>query len=88
MIGLVRYVREHREGDFVDNLCRKLLAYALGRTLILSDTATVEQMKARLAAGGQRFGALIDTIVTSPQFLNRRGSGALAQGPGEDKATP
>ena len=31
------YIREHREDDFVDNLCRKLLAYALGRTLFLSD---------------------------------------------------
>jgi hypothetical protein len=77
--GLVRYVREHREGDFVDNLCRKLLAYGLGRSLILSDESTVDEMKRRLSAGGQRFSALVDTIVSSPQFLNRRGAAALAQ---------
>ena len=35
--GLRQYLREHRQQDFVDNLCRKLLAYALGRSLIPSD---------------------------------------------------
>jgi mono/diheme cytochrome c family protein len=77
--GLVRYVRERRQGDFVDNLCRKLFAYGLGRSLILSDEATVEQMKRRLASGGQRFGALVETIVQSPQFLTKRGAAAIAQ---------
>jgi hypothetical protein len=77
--GLVRYVRDHRQGDFVDNLCRKLLAYALGRSLILSDEATIEEMKRRLAGRGNRFGALVDSIVTSPQFLNKRGGSPLAQ---------
>jgi len=77
--GLVHYVRERRQGDFVDNLCRKLLAYGLGRSLILSDEATVDQMKRRLATGGHRFGALVETIVQSPQFLNKRGAAALAQ---------
>ena len=42
--GLRRYVKEQREGDFVDNLCRKLLAYGLGRTLILSDEPLVAQI--------------------------------------------
>ena len=31
--------------DFVDNLSRKLLAYALGRSLMLSDEPTVERMQ-------------------------------------------
>jgi hypothetical protein len=77
--GLVHYVRARREGDFVDNLCRKLLAYGLGRSLILSDETTIEQMKRRLGAGGHRFGALVEAIVTSPQFLTKRGTAALAQ---------
>jgi hypothetical protein len=29
-------------------------------------------MDAKLAANGYRFGALVETIVTSPQFLKRR----------------
>ena len=70
--GLRRYLREHREREFLDNVCRKLLAYALGRTLILSDDATLDNMRARLAANGSRFSSLVETIVTSPQFLTRR----------------
>jgi hypothetical protein len=78
--GLRAYVREHRQDDFVDNLCRKLLSYALGRSLMLSDDATVAAMKQRLAADGHRFGGLVDTIVQSPQFLNKRSGTEIAQG--------
>ena len=71
--GLQTYIREHRQKDFIDNLSRKLLAYALSRTLLLSDEPTIERMHTRLAANGYRFTPLVDTIVTSPQFLNKRG---------------
>jgi hypothetical protein len=71
--GLRDYLRDHRQEEFVDNLCRKLLAYALGRTLLLSDKSTVENMKERLKAGSYRFDSLVEEIVTSPQFLNKRG---------------
>ena len=77
--GLRRYLREHRQEEFVDNLCRKLLAYALGRGLLLSDEATVEDLRAKLAADGYRFGVLVEAIVSSRQFLNRRGREDLAE---------
>jgi hypothetical protein len=77
--GVRRYVRAHRQGQFVDTLCRKLLSFALGRTLIPSDDVILERMQARLAADGYRFGSLIRTIIASPQFLNRRGGDELAQ---------
>ncbi|MCA1684509.1 MAG: DUF1592 domain-containing protein, partial [Planctomycetia bacterium] len=67
--GLRRYLSERRQADFVDNLCRKLLSYGLGRTLLLSDETTVKAMKDRLSADGHRFGGLVETVVTSPQFL-------------------
>jgi hypothetical protein len=76
--GLRRYIKERREGDFLDGLCRKLLAYGLGRSLILSDDPTIEQMKTKLARDGYRFGSLIESVVTSPQFLNKRGREELA----------
>ena len=38
------YLRERREGDFLDNLCRKLLSYALGRSLQASDRSTLQEM--------------------------------------------
>ena len=78
LAGLRTYIKAHRQEDFLDNLSRKLLAYGLGRSLILSDDSTVRSMRANLSASGQRFDSLIETIVTSPQFLNRRGPDDLA----------
>jgi hypothetical protein len=70
--GIRTYIRERRQNDFVDNLCRKMLAYALGRSLILSDDPMVDKMRATLAASQYRFDTLVESIVTSPQFLNGR----------------
>jgi mono/diheme cytochrome c family protein len=72
--GLRAYVRAERQNDFIDNLSRKLLAFALGRSLILSDDLLIADMRAKLAANGYRFGTLVESIVTSPQFRNKRGS--------------
>ncbi len=77
--GLREHLRERRQDDFLDNVCRKLLSYGLSRTLIPSDEATVRQMRARLAASGNRFGVLVDEIVTSPQFLGKRVGETLAK---------
>lgn len=73
LAGLRRYLAERRQDDFVDNFCRKLLAYALGRTLLPADKTTLDAMRTKLAAADYRFGALVETIVTSPQFLSKRG---------------
>jgi hypothetical protein len=70
--GLQAYIRANREKDFLDNLGRKMLVYALGRSLLLSDEPLAQKINARLAGGGYRFSALIETIVTSPQFLRKR----------------
>jgi hypothetical protein len=70
--GLQTFIREHRQKEFVDNLSRKLLAYALNRSLQLSDESIIERMEARLAADENRFNSLVETIVASPQFLNKR----------------
>jgi mono/diheme cytochrome c family protein len=70
--GIQNFIHERRENDFIDNLSRKLLAYSLGRSLMLSDEPTVERMRATLSANGYRFTSMVETIVTSPQFLNRR----------------
>jgi hypothetical protein len=70
--GLKDYLRERRQDEFLDNLCRKLLAYALGRSLQPSDDATIAAMRTNLAQDGYRFGALVETIIASPQFLTKR----------------
>jgi hypothetical protein len=66
--GLREYLREKRQADFVDTFARKLLSYALGRGLLPSDRETLDQMKRQ-----DRFGDLVEVVVTSPQFRNRRG---------------
>ncbi|MSU35826.1 MAG: DUF1592 domain-containing protein [Pedosphaera sp.] len=70
--GLRDYLRKHRQEDFLENLCRKLLAYSLSRSLQLSDDSTIRDMRATLAAKDHRFSSLVESIVTSPQFLNQR----------------
>jgi hypothetical protein len=71
--GVRQYLREKREAEFVNNLCRKLFAYALGRSLALSDEAELAEMRTQLTQKHDRFSNIVETIVTSPQFLNRRG---------------
>jgi hypothetical protein len=71
--GLREYLSKNRQNDFIDNLCRKLFAYALARTLLLSDNPTIAEMRVKLAKDGYCFESLIESIVTSKQFLNRRG---------------
>lgn len=70
--GLQQFIRDHRQDRFVDNLSRKLLAYGLGRSLQLSDESLVDRLNLHMANNGYRFGALVEAIVLSPQFLNRR----------------
>jgi hypothetical protein len=71
--GLRDYLRTKRQNDFVDNLCRKLLSYGLGRSLQLSDQKTLDAMRTKLVADKYAFGSLAESIVLSPQFLNKRG---------------
>jgi mono/diheme cytochrome c family protein len=72
------YLQKQRSLDFVNNFNRKLLSYALGRSLQLSDQRLLNEMRdeGQSAAGsdelGYRFVPLVEKIVTSPQFLNKR----------------
>lgn len=70
--GLRDYVRSERTDDFIDHLSRKLLAYSLSRTLLPSDDSLLNEMKAKLSTDGHRFRALIEAVVTSPQFRTKR----------------
>jgi hypothetical protein len=70
--GLLKFIRENRQQEFVNNITRKLLAYALNRSLQLSDESIIEPMETGIAAKEYRMNWLIETIVTSPQFLNKR----------------
>jgi hypothetical protein len=70
------YLLGPRREQFVRVFCRKLLGYALGRGVQLSDQPLLDEMAARLAADGYRVSVAIDAIVTSPQFRMIRGRDA------------
>ncbi len=72
VVGLEQFILQKRQQDFVDTYCRKLLSYGLGRSLQPSDDATLRDMQQRLAATGYHFDTLVEAIVTSRQFRNRR----------------
>jgi hypothetical protein len=71
--GLRAYLRDKRQDDYLDNLSKKLFSYALGRGLLLSDQKQLAAMRTKLKADDYAFGSLVESIVTSPQFLNKRG---------------
>jgi hypothetical protein len=77
--GLLQHIREKRQDSFINNLCGKLIAYALGRSLIASDEKLIADMRTNLAADEYRFDTLIESIVTSKQFLQKRGHPELAE---------
>ena len=62
-----------RRHDFVQQFCRKLLGYSLGREVQLSDEPLLEEMQQKLAGNGYRVGAAVETIVLSKQFRMIRG---------------
>src|SRR5262249_54921958 len=71
--GLKAYRKRRRREGFRRNFCRKLLGYALGRAVQLSDEPLIDEMLRRLDAGGDRFSAALETIVRSKPFRYHRG---------------
>jgi hypothetical protein len=76
LTGLRDYLGVTRREVFVHQFCRKLLGYALGRGIQLSDEPLLAQMQQRLKASNYRFSAAIDTILQSRQFREIRGRDA------------
>jgi hypothetical protein len=74
--GLRRYLREDRRDTFERQFCRKLLGYALGRSVQLSDEPLLDEIQRKLAAEGHRVHVAIEAIVSSRQFRDIRGADA------------
>lgn len=66
------FLEAERTEDYVKTLNRKLLGYALGRSLALSDKTLLERMSAVLNKNEFRFAPLMETVVLSSQFRNQR----------------
>jgi len=67
-----QYLAQHRQHDFKRTLSRKLLGYALGRSLQLSDLVLLEQMESALQSNHNRAQRLFEVITTSPAFRQQR----------------
>jgi hypothetical protein len=71
--GLIEYIKTERQQEFVQNLCRKFLGYALGRSVSLSDQILLDEMEQTLVENDYRFSVLFEVVVRSPQFRYQRG---------------
>jgi hypothetical protein len=71
--GLKGYLLTRRKEEFRRQFCRKLVGYALGRAVQLSDEPLIDKMLGRLDAGGNRFSVALEAIVRSRPFREHRG---------------
>ncbi len=71
--GLRAYLAAQRQEQIVAQFCRKLLGYALGRSVQLSDLTLIEHMADQLAQHDYRISAAVEAVVLSPQFRQIRG---------------
>ena len=67
--SLKTYLINERKAQFAHALVTKLLAYALGRSIVWTDEETVKHLTERFAASGYKLPALIADIVASEPFL-------------------
>lgn len=81
MDGLRDYLAKNN-GQFTGHFSRKLLGYALGRSVLPSDKELLAKITASIDAREGKVSAAVADIVTSRQFLNRRREApALAANP-------
>ncbi len=73
---LRNYLVNRRRDDVVRQFCRKLLGFALGREVQLSDELLLDEMAGTLKANQFRFSVAVEAIVTSRQFRDIRGRDA------------
>ncbi|MBY0523782.1 MAG: DUF1592 domain-containing protein [Gemmataceae bacterium] len=74
--GLRTYLLTKKKDVIVRLFCRKLLGYALGRAVALSDQALIDEMVMELNRNDGRLSAAVLAIVRSPQFRMVRGMDA------------
>lgn len=71
--GLRNYLLTERKQTVLRQFCRKLVGYALGRGVQLSDEPLLDELGAQLEKNDYRFSVAVETIVRSPQFRQIRG---------------
>jgi len=77
--GLRDYLQNRKRTAVLGQFNRKLLGYALGRAVMLSDRPLLAEMQRQLEAQNYRFGAAVETIVNSRQFREIRGKEMIVE---------
>ena len=72
--GLRTYLLTKKKDAIVRLFCRRLLGYALGRSVALSDETLLDEMVAELNKNEGRISTALQAIVRSPQFRMVRGN--------------
>jgi len=72
--SLRAYLLTKKRDVVVRQFCRKLLGYAQGRSVQLSDKQLLMEMQQKLRENDYRFSSAVETIVRSEQFRNIRGT--------------
>ena len=68
----LRHYLEGRRPEFYALFARKLVGYALGRSVLPTDKPLLEQVQKTLLEGDGSFSSAVLTVVESKQFENRR----------------
>ena len=75
--GLRRYLDAHLD-EVARTLCERLVEFGLGRRVEPGDAALRARMFAAMRESSWRVSPAVEQLVTSPQFLNKRGPSDLA----------
>ena len=73
LTGLRNYLLQTRRDQFIRQFCQKLLGYALGREVQLSDEPLLVEIMERLSENEYRSSVAVERIVLSDQFRQTRG---------------
>lgn len=74
LTGLQTYLTESRRRDFLRQFNKKLLGYALGRSIQFSDGPLLDRIDAALQSRENHVSAALEAIVLSRQFREIRGA--------------
>lgn len=77
--GLREYLLTKKREAVLNQFCRKLLGYSLGRAVMLSDKPLLAEMQAQLRSQDYLFSTAVETIVRSKQFREIRGAEPLGE---------
>ncbi|MCM8528645.1 MAG: DUF1592 domain-containing protein [Lentisphaeraceae bacterium] len=76
MNGLKKYLLTTKKYSFVRQFNKKLLGYALGRSVILSDEPFLDSLQEKFAQENFKINSIVEEIVLSRQFREIRGRDA------------